>query len=633
MLSVLTSSTEQLKRLKGNWLTYFIAVSTSLLSWYAIYHISVLSTGSFTEQSFFKLENPDHHDLNTDIENIVLLPQSQWTEVKHLNFSKSENYVWLKFRPPAAAIGQDALIRVSDPLLDEFVVYFVSETDSDLSISNPISVGDNFSFNNRPLALPNAIVPLPNTKDEYSVYVRGHSDVIINLQMSLWTADDFIHFNDILVLFIGILIGYIFALMCYCIMMYFTTKQHSAIWFAFFLASFIVHVFALSGIGFQFIWTDNYGFQSVSATASGCLTLAILAKFSLSIFKAVPYRFQQFTLALLYIFGVTVVLLLITRAPAVTQFSILLLAISGIVMFLVSIFLAIRGVGVAKVLSLIWGVVFLSVCISVLDRMNVLTIPIEPMFPVIIGFYLQTQIMAVALIYRHKSNIDIESEHKKTAFEEQSAALKAKDEMLELKKNAQVALEKEVKAQTLQLEEALLMLDKTGRELEQKRNIDGLTGLPNRHAFDKTLEKFVEASIKEQSKLGLALIDLDHFKQVNDTFGHMAGDECLKAFAKVLANKFDDPVFKVCRYGGEEFALASIAAPEQTELALHQLKDEVQALRVAYDERIITFTISIGLASVNISNQHETKQILAKADENLYQAKEDGRNLLVSSSN
>ncbi|WP_371194727.1 diguanylate cyclase [Glaciecola sp. SC05] len=610
-----------------NWLIYAIALTSTFMSCYAIYHISLQSTGSFVVEQYYQLQLPGR---NIDFEQAINAADRDWVPTNTLVFPGSTEQVWIKFKPPIEASFQDSLIRVNDPLLDSFVVYFVHKEGSEKVITDPIAVGDAVSFSNRPVSLPSAIIPLPPNISDYTVYIQGSSNISINLEMSLWTVNDFLNFNDTVVLFIAILLGYVFALTCYSILMYSTTRQRGAFWFACFLISFSFHIVSLTSLGYQMLWTDNIGFQSVSATISACLSLGILAKFTLSIFNTIPKNYAQVVTGLIYLFGITILALLITRDVSIIKFAILLISVCGVVMFLLMLTLTIKKIENAKISTLIWAVIFVSVCVAVLDRLNFFTLPIQPIFPIIIGFYLQTQIMAVALIYRHKANIDAESNHRKIAIAEQAAAIKSKDEVVALKKNAQIELEKEVKAQTIQLEEVLVLLDKTGRELEQKTNVDGLTGLPNRYAFENKLDDFIDIANTKNIELHLALIDLDNFKKVNDTYGHMAGDDCLKAFAKILAEKFKNPEYIVCRYGGEEFALASIDSHSNVALALHQLKDAVQALKVQSHEHTISFTTSIGLSGALVSDQDEAKRLLAKADENLYQAKEDGRNLIVA---
>jgi diguanylate cyclase (GGDEF)-like protein len=156
---------------------------------------------------------------------------------------------------------------------------------------------------------------------------------------------------------------------------------------------------------------------------------------------------------------------------------------------------------------------------------------------------------------------------------------------------------------------------------------DPLTGLANRRAFDKALDRDLARARRSQASLCVALLDLDHFKRVNDSFGHGIGDRVLKRLGRVLS-----PCVRVgdvfARRGGEEFALL---LPETS------MRDAIRTcerLREAIDEHVFEFegtrvpvTISIGVAEFDVSM--ETEEVLACADQQLYAAKRAGRNRVL----
>ncbi len=169
------------------------------------------------------------------------------------------------------------------------------------------------------------------------------------------------------------------------------------------------------------------------------------------------------------------------------------------------------------------------------------------------------------------------------------------------------------------------------RALEQLANKDGLTGIANRRSFDNTLETEWRRAMRKTKSLTLLMVDVDHFKGYNDTYGHQAGDECLR---RVAAAMVDIPVRvgdQVARYGGEEFAVilpdvnlqgAAVVA-ERIRAAVEQL---ALVNRVA-DAGLVT--VSIGVASVTASRNHTPSQLIALADAALYDAKRRGRNRIV----
>lgn len=153
---------------------------------------------------------------------------------------------------------------------------------------------------------------------------------------------------------------------------------------------------------------------------------------------------------------------------------------------------------------------------------------------------------------------------------------------------------------------------------------DALTRLLNRRAFDESLCRTLALSAAFGRKATLLLIDLDRFKQVNDTYGHPAGDEVLKAFSSCLVRVFMRKVDVVARCGGEEFAviLADTTGPDGEMLGNRLLK-EARLLQVPYRDATITVTASVGVAEVRPTES--STEWYARADRALYDAKNAGR--------
>jgi len=163
--------------------------------------------------------------------------------------------------------------------------------------------------------------------------------------------------------------------------------------------------------------------------------------------------------------------------------------------------------------------------------------------------------------------------------------------------------------------------------LQEQAVRDPLTGLYNRRYLDETLEREVSRAKREGYPISLAMIDLDHFKRVNDTYGHKAGDEVLKILGTILqshAREGDIP----CRYGGEEFLLVlPRMAPEVAQARAEHWREAFAARRIRHGEFEIHVTMSIGLATYP-NHALTADALILSADHALYQAKAAGRNRL-----
>jgi diguanylate cyclase (GGDEF)-like protein len=180
------------------------------------------------------------------------------------------------------------------------------------------------------------------------------------------------------------------------------------------------------------------------------------------------------------------------------------------------------------------------------------------------------------------------------------------------------------------VEQRTRALEDANNMLEVLSNTDGLTGMANRRSFDRVLAQEWNRGQRAGTPLALIMLDVDLFKHFNDHYGHLAGDDCLKALARAMAPAARRAGDLVARYGGEEFVvlLPNTNGQEALETARH-IQREVWALALPHAETapgIVTF--SLGVASLLPSTQHSPEDLIRLADAALYRAKQSGRNCL-----
>ncbi|KPY87600.1 GGDEF domain-containing protein [Pseudomonas syringae pv. tagetis] len=161
-------------------------------------------------------------------------------------------------------------------------------------------------------------------------------------------------------------------------------------------------------------------------------------------------------------------------------------------------------------------------------------------------------------------------------------------------------------------------------EQRQKALIDPLTGLPNRAAWGERLEQEMSRWQHEKNSLLVCILDLDHFKRINDGYGHLAGDKVLKIVANVFRKRLRGDDF-LARFGGEEFVMLLPATPPAIGLTLlDELRAAVEACPFHFKGERVTITVSIGVTAFRTAERSETA--IKRADQALYKAKENGRN-------
>ena len=172
-------------------------------------------------------------------------------------------------------------------------------------------------------------------------------------------------------------------------------------------------------------------------------------------------------------------------------------------------------------------------------------------------------------------------------------------------------------------------LKRVREELEQMARIDALTGISNRRFLEEEARHIFASSRRHSHLMAVLLLDLDHFKAINDTFGHEVGDRVLKEVAAVCETELrDEDVFG--RLGGEEFlAVLPETGSEEARYAAERLRNAVEALEIEADERTVRVTVSIGVA-ILAGEDDAFAALLRRADEALYEAKRTGRNRTVT---
>ena len=183
----------------------------------------------------------------------------------------------------------------------------------------------------------------------------------------------------------------------------------------------------------------------------------------------------------------------------------------------------------------------------------------------------------------------------------------------------------------LQVQERTIALEKANHQLEILATTDALTGLYNRRHFLNQAQQLIDISIRHQHPIAMVMLDIDHFKAVNDQYGHAAGDHVLCSLSEALT-KASRKTDIIGRVGGAEVAILLIdATPSMADMLAERLRSTVEKLDIKYDQQPIPLTISAGICTKAVT-QKEIKilDMMKCADQGLYQAKNGGRNRVIT---
>ena len=267
------------------------------------------------------------------------------------------------------------------------------------------------------------------------------------------------------------------------------------------------------------------------------------------------------------------------------------------------------------------------VFIAGLENTDIISLDSPAHYLLMLGVTAESFLLVLALGKRYSQQREEILKAQYEALMEERQARTAQEQIIRLKEEAQEELEYKVQERTLELEITLRELSETNQELEKMNTTDSLTGLRNRRYFDKKYLAEVRRSRREQTELSVAMIDIDHFKSINDKYGHVIGDECIRQVAEILQQSLKRPSDDACRYGGEEFALI---LPNTSQTGAKQLvesmRSSIENLTVNTALGEVNFTISAGVCTAVIQREEQEKILLESADTALYEAKNSGRN-------
>lgn len=188
----------------------------------------------------------------------------------------------------------------------------------------------------------------------------------------------------------------------------------------------------------------------------------------------------------------------------------------------------------------------------------------------------------------------------------------------------------EASRKAAQAQKKIVTLSGEKEVLAHKALTDELTQLHNRKAFNDHIERAVRQSTQTGHPLGLVMLDLDHFKSFNDTYGHLFGDEVLKVVGETL-KKIEDDLRFAARYGGEKFTVVCSSSTLQDLAATaEKIREQIEALELHYGSKTVQITASVGATQADPANgEIAAEELIHKADRCLMSAKQAGRNRTI----
>ena len=469
--------------------------------------------------------------------------------------------------------------------------------------------GDHVPFRSRFIRYrhPNFRVDLP-VGQQVELLVRVQSQSSMQVPLVLYTPKAFAELMRDAQFSTGLYYGIVLALLFYNLVLWIMLRDAGYFWYLLHTGAFGLVLFTLNGYGFEYFWPDWAWLADAAVPLSICLALIGMQQFSRS-FLDLHERWpagNRVSLALIGFFlllGIAAVWLPYNVATPLASkavlFGVLWIIVAAVVMVR-------RGYRPARLFLLAWSLFLLGTAAFTLLAFGLVPRTFWTLNGVQIGSALEMLLLSLALGARYAG---------------------LRNENIRIVQETNEKLERSVIDRTRQLRTAMAQLGEANVQLREYSRRDPLTGVYNRRHFREAFEQALAARRGDPQPLALLLLDLDHFKRVNDKHGHLAGDDCLNQAARRIEDVVVPRGGLVARFGGEEFVVVLPGLGPQDALQVAEaIRQRIHQAPVESAGQSIRMSASIGIHSVDGDRESAPEEIIRIADQALYRAKDDGRN-------
>jgi diguanylate cyclase len=399
-------------------------------------------------------------------------------------------------------------------------------------------------------------------------------------------------------------------------------NERKYLYYALYITSIGVFFACINGIASQYLWPDWPGFSKrmmVLALGSTVLFGGLFTRSFLGLAASRP-GLDRFTLGICALGGLITITGLWLPYSIVIQPLIILVVVAAGTALLSGAIRWHDGHPAAVMFCLAWLILGLGVTALGTNKLG--WIPRNPFteYMAQLGSMLEFILLSLALIRQINIERKAKSEARKTALEFERQANLSRQQALIVQQQAAVELEARVQRRTAELQIA-------NDKLSALSTTDPLTGLKNRRFFnERYLAEFVRSK-RDGTPISVLIIDVDHFKSVNDCYGHLLGDEVLKRVAQLIEHEARRECDIVTRHGGEEFSAVLIDnSPLQALAMAEKIRRRIADNAYQDDELSLQCTVSVGVATMTPTPHSSPEELIKQADEALYQSKSTGRN-------
>ncbi|MFC4257756.1 diguanylate cyclase [Marinobacter lacisalsi] len=522
------------------------------------------------------------------------------------NQGVSDSTWWLRLQlVNTSDQAHERLLEIGYPLLDHVNVYVYDGIQQRASYQ----LGDKQPYLQRPLEHHHYLVPLTwQPEQTLTILVRVESSGAVWAPLTLWTHEAFVGQDGIRAIARGLFYGALAIFVVYNLMLFLSVRERSYLYYVCSYTCLLLFSATFTGLSFRYIWSTatTWNELAVPVFLAGISTFGNLLACEL-----LRLRQEHSPLARIFQIGAIAGALIILAAFVVPyQWALTLSMVFGIASFAIAFIIGLhrlpRGGITERLFTVALAFAFISSLPNTLaaaDLMSLNAISKQSM-------YHGTIIAALLLSFALASRITDDRRLRHLAHQEAMLTTQ----------RAKAELEERVLERTREQQ-------RLSEHLQELSITDAMTGASNRRYFEQRLAEEWKRCGESERSLAVILMDADHFKRINDTYGHAAGDACLIDIIQRSRRCLRRPADVFARFGGEEFCVLLPETDQNGALTIaERIRLAIAESPVKYDGELIPVTVSAGVASTVPSPGTRPDRLLNLADKALYDAKETGRN-------
>jgi diguanylate cyclase len=536
----------------------------------------------------------------------ILSGETPWVrnQKETVNFGYDSSTFWIKLRLKGLSVlPPESYLRLDYQHLDVIDFYLVSNG----IVHEHYQSGDTRPFSSRPVDNLVPLFPLNGTYgDQADVIIRLASNGPVLIPIDIRTKSSLDDAEKPILVWYGVYFGIMGMMLFYNAVIFLFVRELNYLLYIVYLSASAGLQMALYGLGFQYIWPES--------TSLNNIMIPLLTAFMPFAAIAFVWRFiglhqigtwfEKVLGGVLYVGFSGLIIGTFLLPYSLIMKIVYVLSLAAISLgFYVGVKYWIKGIKEARIFALAWFFYLIFVVYYILYITGIVKPNIIAMHSIEIGSIIEMVLLSLAFADR----LNVEKERR-----------------IEMQISLNQDLDKLVQERTRELETA-------NEKLHRISVTDALTGLANRRHFNLRYQEIFSHCQDVAVPLSVMMLDVDHFKSINDTHGHAFGDLCLQRLAAIIQSRIPEDAGITARYGGEEF-IAVLSGTTETDAlkTANSILEELRQTSISDGKTSIKMTASIGISTVIPEEPSQLQSQLVEADTLLYQAKSNGRDQAIS---